>query len=215
MSKLPISKKQIKTSLSYDWYKYVLIIVLISTMWYFFFNLKDGIKPFETIQIFTTTEVKDRTITNELEEVYKDTHILDFKLYTCPKGSDYENYAIENQGLYNSDILIVEKEKCEEALLYKCIEFDADLQNQCLSINPNIEFIKTEDDSIRGLYINKKDNDIYNSAFTLDDFFEFDDDYMISVPNLSFNGGKYSSKGKDEHDMAIVTLLYLLGRTNG
>lgn len=211
MSKIFSAKEYMKHRLGYDWWKYLIVVVLVCVLCYYAFYLADRLKPTEKIQIFTSAEITDFSIEKELEDTFADKGIYDYFFYQASFDNKYFDIALESQGFENSDILIVPEEALTAEILAMCAEFDSEFIDECTLANEGIRFVQNEGKTY-GVKIYAKDDDQYNDRFSFLSWLNPDRDYCMVFSKKSKNVGRLSSESDDNNRCALDTYIYLLGR---
>ena len=211
MNKIYDVKVYLKTRLSYDWWKYVAIVLIVCLLCYYAFYMSDKLKSTEKIQIFISANIEDFEVEKELEQKFEDQGILDYFFYQASAENKNFDTAFETQGFGNSDILIVPEEVLTETMLSNCVELDEEFKNDCLAVNSEVLFFNSGEKTY-GIKIYIKDNSEYNNKLSFNSWLDFDKNYCMVLSKQSQNVGRLSSNSNDNNDKALDTYIYLLGR---
>ena len=87
MKKIKNSPKYLKSLITYDWWKYLILFFVSSIVVYYAFHMKLSLKRYEQLGIFTTAYIKDEKIIDELEEELQEEGTKQVNIITAEKES--------------------------------------------------------------------------------------------------------------------------------
>lgn len=211
MKKIKSSSKYIKNVIAFDWWKYLLLFLATSILIYYAFYSKLSLKRYEQLQIFTTAEIIDEKIRDELEKELEDEGTLVVSFYNSDKNSKYYDIQLDTNGFVNSDILLLPASKVidNENIIQNSQSINNELKNEILSVNSSIEFLTFEDITY-ALKVYDIDDSSYNTGLHFTDWAKFDETYYVLFSKKSPNLGKYGDKSKEENHSAIEAVKYLV-----
>ena len=212
MKKIKSSSKYIKSVIAFDWWKYLLLFLVSSILIYYAFYLKLSLKRYEEIRIFTTAEVVDERIIDELEDYLKDDGILEVTIYNADANSSYYDIQLETNGFGNGDILILPSSKTldNEYLVQNSLLFNDKLISEFKEINPHIEFLQYETYTY-AIKIYDINDETYNESLHFDEWVKLEETYYMMFVRNSPNLGEYGDKSENNHVSALKAAKYLLG----
>lgn len=213
MKRIRTTSKYIKSSISYDWWKYLLISIILCVLCFFSLSMKLKLRRYEQLQIFLTAEVSDTNIVDELQNEFKKEGIEEITLFTASETSSYLQIQLEVNGFGDSDLLLLPEDvlKDKEELIKTALLFNDEFVSNIKEQYPSSQIITYQNYSY-ALKIFDIDDNSYNSIFHFDKWLKLDKTYYLAIARNSQNIGKYGEKSSLEHDAAIKMMNYLLGR---
>lgn len=211
MKKIPNTSKYLKSLIAFDWWKVILASIAVSVLVYYAFYMKLSLKRYEQLQIFTTAEITDEKIINDLEEHLKDDGTLEVTIYTTDVESKYYEVQLDTNGFGNGDILILPASKVidNERLVQNSLLFTDEFIYEMNQSSSSLEYLKYEEYTF-AIKIYDKEDASYNENLHFNTWAAFDDTYYMMFAKKSPNLGKYGDKSKEEHSSAIKAAHYLL-----
>ncbi len=211
MKKIKNSPKYLKSLITYDWWKYLILFFVSSIVVYYAFHMKLSLKRYEQLGIFTTAYIKDEKIIDELEEELQEEGTKQVNIITAEKESRYYDIQLDTNGIGGSDILILPSSKVIDAtyILQNTLKFNDEFISELLDINSSLSFL-TYEEYTYGIKIYDEEDEGYNSHFHFDSWIEFDETYYMFLVAKSVNLGKYGTKSKENHYSALEATKYLI-----
>lgn len=215
MDKIRTSKKQLKSLLSYDWWKFLIMAVLISIVSYYCFTLKHALKGYEQLTIFTSALVNDSSIMDEIKNETKDDGILNVSIIEAEEQDTYFEIKLETNGYGGSDVLILSEsflnnENSFEVVRHSLI-FNDDFKKEISTFAPLVEYKDYEENEF-ALKIYDKESTEYFANNIFSSWLSMDETYYLIFVRDSLNLGIYGSQSSSEHDACIKMVKYLFER---
>lgn len=211
--KIKISKKMLVNHIKYDWWKYLITILLVSLVSYYATYLKNRLKRYELFQVFLPVEKLDDKYIEGSYHLIDGTDIQEITYYYMLPSEDAFYNAIQTQGLGASDLMMLPESSVSGAFFPYLSYFDDALINRCKSVFSEVEFLTFEGEGKEitiGVKIHDKNNTEYNNKLKISKAFNFtlEQNYYFFIPTISENMGKY---GKDSsRDTGLKFLDYFL-----
>lgn len=213
-----ITKERLNNHLEYDWFKYVLILIVSIVLFIFVFRQINVNRSFEEIHIFASCyEYKTNTFCADTLQALKDgddatVRDLSFNPQN-PRGNEYPT-LLQTHGDVTSDILILGKTYAEG---YKGVylQWTDEIVEQCVPEYYRDEAVYLKDDNgrIYGMRIDLLLNigDVFNfnpgekpDPVPEGDAAQYDDEFYLMINPTSYNIGKYQRKGKAKEENVQV-----------
>lgn len=136
-----VTKKRINDHLEYDWFKYILILIVGIVLWVFVYGQIERDRDYETIDIFISAyasyenQYVDKTylaMANAMDSKYGQDVIRSLNLNVQnPLGNEYGTLLM-TQGNESSDVLILGDKLLQEGAMRGYIELTDELLNDYL-----------------------------------------------------------------------------------
>ena len=196
-------------SLSYDWYKYLLALIPIICV-LTILSLNTRISYEEEIRIFNYIAPKEENFTNELKENFSDRGILNVYIQPYSIANDEFFQYLDVVGYEYSDLIILPESTILKNPNYyssNSLHFGSSNSDtyytEIKNKNPDIELYNYNDSPFGyfAIKIYKQNNDSYNSKIRINNFYNFEEDSVLSISKKS---------NKIENNIAFESLLYLI-----
>lgn len=197
-----ITKKRIAHKLSYDWMKFLGVLVIIIIFWTGLFMSIFRIKPNEEIILFTSAYNIDREKESEMKEYLSEYGVRKVTYTIYPAEEQNYSAVLLLKGLGDADLLILRKTDLESLDCARYfVPIDESLMNKYAQ-GQEWDFYNKNDTNY-GIMIYQKDNDSYNDKLCFDDWLQFSqedtsDDYYLLINVASKNIGEYSLNTKND-----------------
>ncbi len=107
-----MSKKEIKNAFAYSWPFYIIVGVISVIAWSWAFGVYHAATPFEKINIFIGTEVKDSSFTYKIKEQLENVKSVTYSSSLPNDNTFAQKLALV--GMEGSDILILDKSSTDK-----------------------------------------------------------------------------------------------------
>lgn len=198
-----------KKSLSYDFWKYLIIPISLSVLFYFVYQASDALKNYEKVEIFTNFQLKDKDLNIDFLPSIKEEGTL--QIYHTYSQSDdaYTQTLLNARGLSKCDVLILSEKYDVEWVKDKVINLEGEILDKIDNSGLTYDY-STYNEEIVGIKIFDKDNESYNSQFEkISSYYDIDETSYLFLTKASVNIGEYNEKSYT--DSAIKCFYYLLG----
>lgn len=228
-----VTKKRFNDQMEYDWFKYVLIIIVSIVVWIFVFQQINASKDFETIHLFVTAydyKVESTgdftdTVKNRFEAAGDDT-IREMSLeHQSPQSSEY-NTLLQTHGYVTSDILVIGKSQMEFAA-GGFLELTGEVLSYMIPEDYEPQFYVMTVDGVdyrRGIRVDKAALPGIDRIFEFNpqgevpdpvpegEEYKYDTEFYLVINPKSANIGKFGKKSRDENLHTLTTVKYLIER---
>ncbi|MCL2370799.1 MAG: hypothetical protein FWC80_06195 [Firmicutes bacterium] len=222
-----ITRDRIDAHLEYDWFKYILILILAIALWIFAFQMINQSRPYEEITIFVAGMEQQGRAEHELGRAFDgDGVIRDVRFVSASESDAMIFHAqLSTVGMITSDILILPRNLLltdYNFAAYGMVIIDDYLRERVLPYGIAIDderFLRDRDDAIRGIRVDDLPNAEHFFRLETERTIGDGDDeeiekrsfYMVINPR-SVNIGAYSNRrrARAEHEQAIYAFRFLL-----
>lgn len=221
-----VTKERLNNHLEYDWFKYVLILIVSIVLFIFVFQQINANRSFEQIQIFASCyEYKINTFGEDTVQALKDEGDKTVREITfnnqSPRSNEYVT-LLQTQGNITSDLLILGKHYAE---VYKgaYLQWTDEIVDLAVPeyYRPNAQYLVDDNGRRYGLRIDvlKNISDVlgFDPGELPDPVPEgeegkYDTEFYLIVNPDSYNIGKfhYKGKAKDANTQAFKVIKRLI-----
>lgn len=197
-----VTKQAIKQSFADYWWIYLVVAVLLCSVWLYAFYLKDKIRDNERLQIFVAGEISDRDLERRAEEYFAKDGILDVNLYVLSPDFKGFDAGFSAQGFLNSDLLILPQSLVEK---YAAYAFALD---GIVTLPDNAETYVV-DGKIYAVKVGRVNPEGYTPLYGFGWIDERDEDMYVLLSPKSQNIGKLNPDGNanDKHALQLLQML--------
>lgn len=210
-----ITKQRIIHRLSYDWLKYVGILLLIIIFWVSIFNWIFSVKRNEEIILFTSAYNISTDESDKMLEHLSPKGIRKVSYTVYDKNQQNYLSILQLKGLETADLLILSRSDLDNIDCARhLIPISEEMQNNYIQENQHYNFYK-KNQLQYGVMVYQKDNDEYNAKFNFNKLLNFgdgDEDYFLIINGMTPNAGEYSllPKKQGKNDATLVAFGFLL-----
>uniref|UniRef100_UPI0040296D21 hypothetical protein n=1 Tax=Candidatus Fimenecus sp. TaxID=3022888 RepID=UPI0040296D21 len=197
-----VTKQAIKQSFADYWWIYLVVAVLLCSVWLYAFYLKDKIRDNERLQIFVAGQISDRDLERRAEEYFANDGILDVNLYVL--SPDFKGFeaGFSAQGFLNSDLLVLPQSLVEKYAAY-ALALDG-----VITLPDDAETYST-DGKIYAVKVGMVNSEGYTPLYGFGWIDGRDEDMYVLVSPKSQNIGKLNPDGNadDKHALQLLQML--------
>lgn len=207
-----ITKQRIMQKLSYDWLKYIGVLLLVIIFWAGIFTLRFSIKSHEEIILFTSAENIAAKESKKALDALADKGIKKVTYTVYSRESQNYQSILQLKGLGEADLLVLSAADLDSM---DCARYFVPINDAMAEkhIPNNIQFEIYKKDGVGyGVMVFSKDNENYNAQLNFNKLISFGEgeDYFLVINGMSQNIGDYSPTGKSKNDAALFAFGFLL-----